>query len=176
MVRDGISVKFPGPTYSLSSLSDPAINAGLSAIYKNLRTYCASRGFQLLLSNLHTKGSDLNVYDGNKWLPGPLEAQGSEHAMSANCIAEITRQSSRAYLIPLLVLGSSLGAPLIPLTIESQDFEAALATVEQSGKADGKQLLEKWYSLDSRAQPPCYRLNAVSGEGLLMRMGKITSN
>lgn len=100
------------------------------------------------------------MYDENKWLEGPLEAQGSDHALSSNCIAEITRQSSRAYLIPLLNLGNSLGTPLIPLTIESQDFAAALATAEQAGKGEGKQLLEKWYSLDSKAQPACYRLKA----------------
>lgn len=113
----------------------------------------------MVLSNLHgtTPG---NLYDESKWLDGPLEAQGGEHALSANCIAEITRQSGQAYLVPVLNLGDSLGQPLIPLTIESQDFEAALVTADESGKGDGKQLLEKWFALDSKAQPPCYRLKA----------------
>lgn len=115
----------------------------------------------MVLSNLHSSGAgDLKLYDEEKWLDGPLEAQGSEHALSVNCISEITRQSSKAYLIPLLNLGNSLGTPLVPLTIESQDFEAAVATAEQAGKEDGKKLLEKWYSLDSKAQPACYRLKA----------------
>lgn len=115
----------------------------------------------MVLSNLHNSGAgDLKLYEEEKWLNGPLEAQGSEHALSVNCIAEITRQSSKAYLIPLLNLGNSLGTPLVPLTIESQDFEGAVATAEQAGKEDGKKLLEKWYSLDSKAQPACYRLKA----------------
>lgn len=119
-----------------------------------------------MLSNLHSPGSGgLHLYDENKWLEGPLEAQGSDHALSANCTAEITRQSSSAYLIPVLNLGNSLGTPLVPLTIESQDFEAALATAQQLGKGDGKQLLEKWYVLDSKAQPSCYRLQPQAGDG-----------
>lgn len=147
---------------NVNLFSDPAINSTLSSIYKNLRGYSASRGFELVLSNLHNSGAtNLYLYDESKWLAGPLEAQGSDHALSANCIAEITRQSGRAYLIPLLSLGSSLGTPLVPLTIESQDFGAALATAQQSDRGDGKQLLEKWYALDDKAQPACYRLRAT---------------
>lgn len=112
-----------------------------------------------MLSNLHTP-SDLNLYEEGKWLDGPLEAQGSDHALASNCIAEITRQSSKSYLIPLLLLGNSLGTALLPLTIESQDFVAALGSAEQAAKGEGKALLEKWYALDSRALPACYRLKA----------------
>lgn len=153
--------------YVLSAQNDSAVNSTLCGIYRNLRGHCAGRGFELVLSNLHTEGSwDLSLYDENKWLSGPLEAQGGDHALSVNCIAEITRQSSRAYLIPLLNLGTALGTPLVPLTIESQDFEAALSTAAQAGKEAGKALLEKWYSLDSEAQPACYRLKGSCSEGV----------
>lgn len=56
-------------------------------------------------------------------------------------------------MVPVLFLNTSLGTPLLPNTIESQDFEKALA------KAEDKSLLTKWYSLDTHAQPPCYRLS-----------------
>lgn len=59
-------------------------------------------------------------------------------------------------MVPVLFLNSSLGTPLLPQTIETQDFEMAL------GKADDKTLLNKWYSLDARAQPPCYRLRPTT--------------
>ncbi|CAG2067817.1 unnamed protein product, partial [Timema podura] len=61
-----------------------------------------------------------------------------------------------AYVIPVLFLSNSLGTPLLPNTIENQDFEMAVKT------ADNKELLQKWYKLDSHAQPPCYRLQPIS--------------
>jgi hypothetical protein len=41
-------------------------------------------------------------------------------------------------------------------TIENQDFEMALIS------ADNKELLQTWYQLNSRAQPPCYRLQPTA--------------
>lgn len=96
--------------------------------------------------------------DVKSWLDGPLEAQGG-HELAANVLAEISRHSQNAYLIPILYLGENLGSPLIPLTIESQDFCSALNTAEAEG-INGKELLEKWYTLDNRAQPSCYRLKS----------------
>lgn len=61
-----------------------------------------------------------------------------------------------AYIIPVLFLGTTLGSPLLPLTIENTDFLSAL-----SSAADGseeKRLLQQWYVVDAKAQPPCYRL------------------
>lgn len=145
--------------FAIPFLTDFSINASLSTVYNKLRGYCASRGFELLLSNLHTS-SGLNLYDEQKWLDGPLEAQGSDHALSANCIAEIARQTIKGYLIPVLNLGNSLGTSLVPLTIESQDFVSTIATAGKMGEGNGKQLLEKWYCLDNKAQPACYRLKS----------------
>lgn len=45
-------------------------------------------------------------------------------------------------MIPILFLNSSLGTPLLPLTIESSDFKAAVDSAE---KEDDKQLLNRWY-------------------------------
>jgi hypothetical protein len=61
-----------------------------------------------------------------------------------------------AYVIPVLFLNKSLGTPLLPKTIELQDFETALKN------ADNKELLQKWYQLDGHAQPPCYRLQPIT--------------
>lgn len=63
--------------------------------------------------------------------------------------------SNLAYVIPVLFLGTSLGSPLLPLTIENQDFCTAVLSTEC---ADDKELLEKWYILDEKALPQCYRL------------------
>lgn len=67
----------------------------------------------------------------------------------------LTGQSEIAYVIPIIFLNDSLGTPLLPKTIEKQDFEFAL------NSADNKELLQKWYKLDSHAQPPCYRLQPI---------------
>jgi hypothetical protein len=65
-------------------------------------------------------------------------------------------QMEVAYVIPVLFLSNSLGTPLLPKTIENQDFEMALSN------ADNKELLQKWYQLDGHAQPPCYRLQPIA--------------
>jgi hypothetical protein len=68
----------------------------------------------------------------------------------------IAGQMEVAYVLPVLFLSNSLGTPLLPKTIENQDFEMALKS------ADNKELLQKWYQLDSHAQPPCYRLQPIA--------------
>lgn len=137
----------------------------LRDVYKGLNQKCQSRGFELHVSDLHVmqpKGASLDV---NKWFSGPLEAQGG-HDLAANCLAEIARQSCDSYLIPILFLSSTLGDPLLPLTIESQDFATALQTVAESSPAADRAILEKWYTLDDKSQPACYRLNAKNSSNL----------
>lgn len=56
----------------------------------------------------------------------------------------------------MLFLGISLGCPLLPLTIESQDFIGAIVTTPEG--SDERKLLESWYILDEKAEPMCYRL------------------
>jgi hypothetical protein len=68
--------------------------------------------------------------------------------------------STDSYVIPLLFLNSTLGDPLLPLTIENQDFSNAISSADNCGK----QLLEKWYTLDEKSQPSCYRLNSIKVE------------
>jgi hypothetical protein len=68
----------------------------------------------------------------------------------------VAGQIEVAYVIPVLFLSNSLGTPLLPKTIENQDFEMALSS------ADNKELLQKWYQLDGHAQPPCYRLQPIA--------------
>nr|XP_029715451.1 uncharacterized protein LOC109412936 [Aedes albopictus]XP_029715453.1 uncharacterized protein LOC109412936 [Aedes albopictus]XP_029715454.1 uncharacterized protein LOC109412936 [Aedes albopictus]XP_029715455.1 uncharacterized protein LOC109412936 [Aedes albopictus]XP_029715456.1 uncharacterized protein LOC109412936 [Aedes albopictus]XP_029715457.1 uncharacterized protein LOC109412936 [Aedes albopictus] len=135
----------------------------LRDVFKGLVQKCQSRGFELHVSDLHvqqTKGNSLNV---TKWLSGPLEAQGG-HDLAANCLAEIARQSCDSYLIPILFLSSTLGDPLLPLTIESQDFASVLQTAEIN--AEDRAVLEKWYTLDDKSQPACYRLNVKNNSNL----------
>ncbi|XP_055592617.1 uncharacterized protein LOC129744228 [Uranotaenia lowii] len=135
----------------------------LRDVYKGLNQKCQSRGFELHVSDLHlmqVKGSSLDV---NKWFKGPLEAQGG-HDLAANCLAEIARQSGDSYLIPVLFLSTSLGDPLLPLTIESQDFAAALQTAEKNPQE--RAILESWYTLDDQSQPACYRLTTKNKSNL----------
>ncbi|XP_058819256.1 uncharacterized protein LOC131682080 [Topomyia yanbarensis] len=135
----------------------------LRDVYKGLNRRCQSRGFELHVSDLHVLQVKGSSFDVNKWLSGPLEAQGG-HDLAANCLAEIARQSGDSYLIPVLFLSSTLGDPLLPLTIESQDFAMALQTAENN--SDDRAILEKWYTLDDRSQPACYRLNVTNNSNL----------
>lgn len=64
--------------------------------------------------------------------------------------------SNTAYIIPILFLGTSLGSPLLPLTIESQDFAGAISTTPEG--SNERHLLESWFILDDKAEPQCYRL------------------
>lgn len=68
--------------------------------------------------------------------------------------------STDSYVIPLLFLNSSLGDPLLPLTIEYQDFANAISVADNCGKL----LLEKWFTLDEKSQPSCYRLQSIKIE------------
>ncbi|XP_030376697.1 uncharacterized protein LOC115625696 [Scaptodrosophila lebanonensis] len=88
-----------------------------------------------------------------RWTQTPLEAQGG-HEEAANCLCEITRHFASAYIIPVLFLGSTLGTPMLPLTIESQDFTSVLSAACDTEKL----LLEKWYTIDNSYQPMCHRL------------------
>lgn len=75
--------------YILSADSIPKINDKIKHIYSNLRNYCSSRDFELVLSNLHSSSADSSLYEEFRWTDGPLEAQ-SGHSLAANCTSEIT--------------------------------------------------------------------------------------
>jgi hypothetical protein len=128
-------------------------------VYPELRALCRGKGYELHIVDLHWKTA--------------LEKQ-QDHEFPELCVGELTRnylyflcklffkynyafsgQSEIAYVIPIIFLNDSLGTPLLPKTIEKQDFEFAL------NSADNKELLQKWYKLDSHAQPPCYRLQPI---------------
>lgn len=81
----------------------------------------------------------LNIYSNNKTL-------------------NISGHSKISYFVPILFLGPSLGSPLLPLTIENQDFCTALSAAQSS---DDRDLLQQWYKLDETAQPQCYRLQTA---------------
>lgn len=76
--------------------------------------------------------------------------------------------SSKAYVIPILFLGKSLGSPLIPLTIQYQDFATALCST--ASDSNDRQLLERWYQLDETAEPKCYRFNVDGNTATLDEM------
>ncbi|KAJ6649686.1 putative WD repeat-containing protein, partial [Pseudolycoriella hygida] len=126
------------------------------SLFNDLKTNCASRGFEIYLSDVHQR-NDENFLDASCWIDGPLEAKGGHH-LAASSLAEITRHSNLSYIIPIIFLGTSLGSPLLPLTIENHDFVSALSA---AGSVNDKELLEKWYILDDKAQPQCYRLKTI---------------
>ncbi|XP_023296388.2 uncharacterized protein LOC111679120 [Lucilia cuprina] len=130
------------------------------SLHKQLAKKCQSKGFEMFISDVHNvdAGNRVSNYsrlmEASRWTHSPLEAQGG-HEEAANCLSEITRHTSSAYVIPILFLGSSLGIPMLPLTIESQDFTQVLTAANE----DEKVLLEKWYIIDNCYQPMCHRLN-----------------
>lgn len=70
-----------------------------------------------------------------------------------------TGLSKTAYFVPILFIGSTLGTPLLPLTVECHDFLTIHAAADQFATAAAdRQLLQKWYQLDTAAVPQCYRL------------------
>ncbi|XP_018319781.1 NACHT domain- and WD repeat-containing protein 1 isoform X2 [Agrilus planipennis] len=113
-------------------------------LYPDLRSYCRSRDYELHIVDLHWKTL--------------LEKQ-QDHEFPELCIGELTRHLEVAYVIPVIFLNNSLGTPLLPNTIECVDFKVAVDSAESE---TAQSLLNKWYRLDSEAQPPCYRLQPVS--------------
>lgn len=129
------------------------------SLQKQLMRKCQTKGFEFLISDVHNidtadKQNCSLLTQTCRWTHSPLEAQGG-HEEAANCLSEITRHSSTAYIIPILFLGSSLGPSMLPLTIESQDFTQVLTAASEGEKT----LLEKWYIIDNCYQPMCHRLN-----------------
>lgn len=60
----------------------------LFSLFKELKTNCSSRGFEIYLSDVHQR-NDENFLDTSCWIDGPLEAKAGHH-LAANCLAEIT--------------------------------------------------------------------------------------
>lgn len=132
----------------------------LRQVHHELAATFASRGYEVQLCDAHERTS--SWLDIDQWSSdGPLEARGGHHR-AAPCLAEIARYSSTAYVIPVLLLGGTLGGPLLPLTVESQDFRTV---VEGAQNAMDRQMLEEWYMLDEKTQPQCYRLQSGSSIG-----------
>lgn len=105
-------------------------------VYPELRQTLQKAGFELHLVDLH-------------WSIQDKTAEPAEL-----CLHELARQSERAYIIPVVFLNDSLGAPLLPKTLECADYETAFQISDKS--------LGKWYTKDEQAQPPCYRLKPAS--------------
>lgn len=58
----------------------------LKGLYAELQRYCASRGFELLLCDLHEESE--NFLDPTGWVNEPIEARGGHH-LAAECLSEI---------------------------------------------------------------------------------------
>lgn len=131
--------------------------AVLAELYEILKERCDCRGFELIFSDNHSQFDSAEdkhqILDILQWTTSPLEAQGG-HEEAANCLADVVRHTNASYFVPILFLGTSLGRPLLPLTIESQDF----STVYSSATENLQTLLNKWYKLDDTSQPNCHRL------------------
>ncbi|TDG44206.1 hypothetical protein AWZ03_009380 [Drosophila navojoa] len=148
------------------------------SLYKHFKSKCQSKGFDFIIADVHdsealskeagatamttsleqqangnVKKDFSRLQEVKRWTQTPLEAQGG-HEEAANCLCEITRHATDAYIIPVLFLGSTLGTPMLPLTIESQDFTSVLSAASDAEKS----LLEKWYTIDNSYQPMCHRL------------------
>ncbi|KAG8234981.1 hypothetical protein J437_LFUL013861 [Ladona fulva] len=124
-------------------------------VYPKLRDHCRDFGFEVHIVDLHWKTA--------------LEKQ-QDHEFPELCLGELSRelilpfnylycQMEVAFVIPVLFLSHSLGTPLLPKTIENQDFKSAVGRAVDPGDRD---LLQKWYKLDNHAQPPCYRLQPIA--------------
>uniref|UniRef100_T1GM97 Uncharacterized protein n=1 Tax=Megaselia scalaris TaxID=36166 RepID=T1GM97_MEGSC len=150
--------------YILSSGYEHNIEkAVLSDLYEILKERCDVRGFELIYSDNHsqfeTAEDKHQILDILQWKTYPLEAQGG-HDEAANCLADVVRHTNASYMVPILFLGTSLGRPLLPLTIESQDF----STVYSSATEKLQTLLNKWYKLDDTELKDSYLTTIVEQE------------
>lgn len=59
----------------------------LNSLYADLQQYCACRGFELQLCDLHERCD--NFLDPACWIDEPLEARGGHH-LGAECLSEIS--------------------------------------------------------------------------------------
>lgn len=59
----------------------------LKGLYAELQRYCASRGFDLQLCDLHEETE--NFLDPACWIDEPIEARGGHH-LAAECLSEIS--------------------------------------------------------------------------------------
>ncbi|XP_075219526.1 NACHT and WD repeat domain-containing protein 2 isoform X3 [Lycorma delicatula] len=128
---------------SAADSQDCCVEKGIlhNNVYPVLRQESLERGYELHIIDLHWRTS--------------LEKQ-QDHEFPELCIEQLNRQSEVAYTVPVLFLSNSLGTPLLPKTVETQDFEMVLS------QAGNRSLLEQWYHHDSHAQPPCYRLQPIT--------------
>uniref|UniRef100_A0A1B0BJ75 AAA+ ATPase domain-containing protein n=1 Tax=Glossina palpalis gambiensis TaxID=67801 RepID=A0A1B0BJ75_9MUSC len=131
----------------------------IHGLQKQFTRQCQSRDFEFVISDIHdmeisVKADYSRLSAINHWSQSPLEAQGG-HEEAANALSELSRHSASAYIIPVLFLGSNLGVPMLPLTIESQDFTSVLSAANETERI----LLEKWYTIDNLNQPMCHRLH-----------------
>lgn len=148
----------------------------LHGLHNQLSKKCQSQGYEFLIVDLQELSTERSkqkysapsdqVSIGNEprlfwdirgWAQCPKDAQGGHQEM-ANRLADLRRHlNENCFIIPILILGSVLGhgIPVLPLTIESQDFTNLLGAANE----DEKNLLEKWYNIDNSCQPLCHRLN-----------------
>ncbi|RZF39182.1 hypothetical protein LSTR_LSTR014668 [Laodelphax striatellus] len=118
-----------------------------SKVYPILRKEAREHGYELHITDLHWRTT--------------LEKQ-QDHEFPELCVEQLNRQVEVSYTIPVIFLSDSLGTPLLPKTIEAQDFEMVLQN-PMTDAAD-RNHLQDWYRLDSDAQPPCYRLQSFKAE------------
>lgn len=109
-------------------------------VYPELRKKCRQEGYELHVVDLHWRSM--------------LEKR-RDHRFPELCIFELNRQSETSYIVPVIFLNKSLGVPLLPKTIDCEDYE----NLRQ--QTDNKEILAEWYSLDEKAQPPCYVLQSI---------------
>lgn len=78
--------------YVLSANENNSEKSVLNGLYAELQRYCASRGFELLLCDLHEESE--NFLDPNCWIDEPIEARGGHH-VAVKCLSEISRKCMR---------------------------------------------------------------------------------
>lgn len=68
----------------------------LKGLYVELQRYCASRGFDLQLCDLHEETE--NFLDPACWANEPVEARGGHH-LATECLSEISSKLIKFYKV-----------------------------------------------------------------------------
>ena len=71
-----------------------------------------------------------------------------------------TGQLEVSHVVPVIFLSNNLGPAVLPKSVEQQDFESSLKSL--NNESVKKNLVSSWYTLDSQNQPACYRLKPIS--------------
>lgn len=86
--------------YALAANEHQSEKTVVKGLFAELQRYCAARGFELQLCDLHEECEDF--LDPSCWVNEPLEARGGHH-LAAECLSEISSRNRKLCVSSVLI-------------------------------------------------------------------------